>query len=98
METKLCKKCGKELPVSEFGICKRYADGLQPYCRECTNEYSRQLHARKKSQIPSGGGSNIGNPKFEGLEKYTPRTLMEYLGELGYKGELQYVYKVKIGM
>lgn len=33
--TKVCKTCGRELPVEAFGKHARTADGLQPVCREC---------------------------------------------------------------
>ncbi|MFA5453017.1 MAG: hypothetical protein WC248_05550 [Candidatus Methanomethylophilaceae archaeon] len=39
--TKVCSKCGRKLPLSEFRKCKRNKDGLQVYCRECLKEYYR---------------------------------------------------------
>lgn len=42
METKFCKKCGKEKPVSEFIPDGRYRCGYQTYCRKCVNEYQKQ--------------------------------------------------------
>ena len=36
--TKVCKKCGRELPVSEFGRHAKTKDGYQPVCRECRSE------------------------------------------------------------
>ena len=33
--TKVCSKCGRELPVSEFGRHAKTKDGYQPVCREC---------------------------------------------------------------
>lgn len=39
METKLCKKCGKEKPLSEYNVNKKAKDGLQSYCKECQSEY-----------------------------------------------------------
>lgn len=38
-DTKICKKCGRELPISEFSKCKSRKDGLQPYCKECNKQY-----------------------------------------------------------
>ena len=46
METKLCTKCGKEKPISEFSKSARRADGLQRYCKSCMAEYNR-IHYRK---------------------------------------------------
>ena len=35
VKTKVCKRCGKELPLHEFARHARAADGHQVYCREC---------------------------------------------------------------
>lgn len=37
--TKICSKCGRELPLECFGKRKRSKDGLQPYCKECQKQY-----------------------------------------------------------
>ena len=42
--TKVCPKCGRELPVSEFYKCKSNKDGLQVYCRECLKVYYDNHH------------------------------------------------------
>lgn len=34
---KTCKSCHALLPLSEFGSHRGKADGLQPWCRPCTN-------------------------------------------------------------
>lgn len=39
MSTKICKKCGKEKPLSEYNVNKKAKDGLQSYCKECQSEY-----------------------------------------------------------
>lgn len=36
--TKVCKKCGRELPVQAFGRHHLAKDGYQPICRECRSE------------------------------------------------------------
>lgn len=35
METKLCKQCGEEKPVTEFHRNTAAPDGLQNYCKAC---------------------------------------------------------------
>lgn len=42
METKICKRCGKELPKECFSVSKRSKDGLQSYCKECRKEYYQE--------------------------------------------------------
>ena len=39
MGVKLCARCGKTLPVSEFSQNKRAKDGLQKYCKSCMQSY-----------------------------------------------------------
>ena len=36
---KICIKCGKELPESEFYKCKTAYDGLRPDCIACHKAY-----------------------------------------------------------
>lgn len=47
METKICKRCQKEKPTSEYGMSKNSPDGLQSWCKECTNLYSLLRHEHK---------------------------------------------------
>lgn len=65
--TKICGKCRRGLPVSEFYKASNRKDGYQSVCKECTLEYHRKK-AKAEQQVPTGGG---------GLEKYTPRELLE---------------------
>ncbi len=37
--TKVCPKCGRELPLECFGKHKRKKDGLQCWCKECFKQY-----------------------------------------------------------
>lgn len=54
METKVCSKCGRELPTTEFYAHKKAKDGLQTFCKEChckaTNEAARRRRARAKAE------------------------------------------------
>ena len=38
-DTKICSKCGRELPISQFYKCKSNKDGLQAHCKECLKQY-----------------------------------------------------------
>lgn len=49
METKICSKCKKEKPVSEFGKNKAKKDGLQAECKECKSAYNK-LHYQKNKE------------------------------------------------
>lgn len=49
-ETKVCKKCGRELPITKFALNKNLKDGHVGQCRDCVNAYQRENYARKKRQ------------------------------------------------
>ena len=40
VETKYCKRCDRELPLSNFHKDRKSKDGLAFYCRNCTANYS----------------------------------------------------------
>jgi hypothetical protein len=39
--TKICSKCGRELPLSEFTKNKSRKDGLQAWCKSCRSELNK---------------------------------------------------------
>lgn len=47
METKVCRKCGRELSIDNFSKNCKHKDGLQNMCKECVSEYMKE-HAKKK--------------------------------------------------
>lgn len=88
---KICKKCGRELPLEAFGNLSRNPDGLQDYCKECVNKQQRDDYARRKAkeqgistETPMGGGN-------EALKGFTPRELLKELKSRGYIWENMYV-------
>lgn len=98
METKVCKKCGRELPISDFYTNSRAKDGLATYCKECSNElsveYARKRRARKKEEAKEKERIEF-EKKYKvytnrELAKFTPRELMLELYARGYEGELLY--------
>ena len=52
METKICKVCGRELPIDSFMLTK--GGSRMNTCRECRNAAIREKYALKRAQ--SGGG------------------------------------------
>lgn len=80
-KTKVCSKCGRELPITEFATNKTCKDGHIGQCKDCSNQYYRQWYARKigKQVAPT----TPLNPKF--ADK-TPRELQQEMREL--KAEL----------
>lgn len=62
METKTCKTCGRDLPLTHFS---RNRHGLLSSCRDCVNQKraeSRYIHA----QIGGGKTSPLSDPDFDG--------------------------------
>lgn len=51
METKICKRCGRELPLSEFYKDKNCKDGLNYWCKECSKQYKKQYYQEHKEEI-----------------------------------------------
>ena len=96
METKVCKKCGSELPLSDFYTNSKAKDGLATYCKECSNaisvEYARKRRERKKAEAEENERVEF-EKKYKiythrELAKFTPRELMLELKARGYEGEL----------
>ena len=84
METKICKCCGKELPIAEFAV--RGIKGMKGE-RKVTN-LCKSCMAEK---IANGRNKSINNAKVMRLRDFTPRELIERLRDLGYTGKLNYV-------
>lgn len=49
MKTKVCRKCGRELPATPdyFYRCKTSHDKLDSQCRTCKNDYSKERLKKK---------------------------------------------------
>lgn len=97
-KTKVCLKCGRELPLSEFYKKLTSKDGLQSYCKHCSSQSSVES-ARKKREIAQA--NKIEDERIESEGKYktytckelalfTPRELMLELKARGYTGNLLY--------
>ena len=80
-KTKVCKKCGRELPITEFALNKTSKDGHVGQCRDCVNAYQRERYALKKGKTMTHANpiSALLNPKFSGK---TPRELQQDMCEL----------------
>lgn len=80
-ETKVCKKCGRELPITEFALNKTLKDGRVGQCKDCVNAYQRERYALKKGKTMAHANpiSALLNPKFSGK---TPRELQQDMREL----------------
>lgn len=77
METKVCKVCGQELPLSEFRKSLLVPNGIAT-CKKCVNEKIKKTKLFKET---------TGSTNSE-LAKFTSRELIEELKSRGYKGKL----------
>lgn len=48
VKTKICSRCKKELPVTNFTKSVDNKDGLDSYCRSCKSKYQRQYHKNNR--------------------------------------------------
>lgn len=92
METKVCKCCGRELPIDKFYTHKSTKDGLSNTCKECHRASIRASKYEKQElrRLALQGGKK--------LEDYTPRELMQELARRGYRGKLEYIEKHTIDL
>lgn len=49
-EFKHCPKCDKDVLISDFGKNKNYKDGLQIYCKACSNSYKTNKNQKKRDE------------------------------------------------
>ena len=91
METKICNKCGRELPITEFMHNHLSKDGYMSTCKACVAIKHRRTKARKnENSTPPHEG---GNPE---LAKFTPRELMAELKARNYVGKLYYTKEIDL--
>lgn len=86
METRICKCCGKELPISEFG---KNAFGYISICRKCNKENRSKAYKQRKEVLDIK--KEINNARMLKLKDFSPRELMTELARRGYEGKLRYV-------
>jgi hypothetical protein len=92
METKICKKCGQELPIENFSKNSKAKDGLQGHCKKCALEYAKASYAKRKERRKENERIEF-EKKFKiytnrELAKFTPRELMLELKARGFEGDL----------
>ena len=96
METKICKECGKELPIEMF---KTTRSGTKAHvCTPCAIAKMRRTRkeiAKQKEEMKVAIKDKICE-RQEALAAFTPRELMKELARRGYKGTLRYVQEINI--
>lgn len=85
METKVCKTCGKELPIEQFSL---RGLGISKSCKECNGKAIKAGREKKKKLALAN--KEIEAAKVHRLSDFTPRELMLELKRRGYDGKLTY--------
>lgn len=67
--TKICSKCGRELPLEFFCKDKSKKDGLQAYCKECKKQHNNQYFKQWYATI-EGYARRIRNDNLKADRKY----------------------------
>ena len=53
LDTKVCRKCLRELPKENFSKCSHMVDGLQTYCKECSAQMYKEWDQKRKHKTES---------------------------------------------
>ncbi len=51
METKVCTKCGRELPIDQFNFRDKKKGTRRSECKECHSAYMKQKYQDKKNEV-----------------------------------------------
>ena len=85
METKVCKCCGRELPIEDF---YKNGFGVTSVCKECHTKRAKEGKQERK-RLKQQAVDAI-NARHLRLSDFTPRELMEELKRRGYDGKITY--------
>ena len=92
-KTKVCKRCGRELPLHEFGRHARTADGLQMYCRQCNSDAMKRTRMKKADKkVLEVMHVKDANP----LVVFTNQELLDEIKRRGYTGYLKHVEEISL--
>lgn len=91
METKICKCCGRELPIDDFRVTKL---GRRNTCNECVSKKTADAKKRKKYGLTFE--EELEKAKTLRLQDFTPRELMAELKRRGYDGKLTFTQVIEI--
>lgn len=88
METKVCKSCGRELPLESF---YRNYFGITSVCKECNKKNRAEAQKRRYDNDKQSLSEQLNATRKMRLADFTPLELMKELARRGYEGNLNYV-------
>ena len=93
IKTKVCKCCGKELPITEYSKDRQTKDGYSNKCKVCKSaQYKKwydKHHPKPKTASPSIF-ADPQPPQYVSLQNMTDSELFAEIRRRGYTGELRY--------
>lgn len=85
METKVCKCCGRELPIDSF---MENSLGISSTCKECV--HTKKMKKREETKKLKKQAVDAINARQLRLSDFTPRELMQELARRGYEGKIKF--------
>jgi len=73
MSLKKCSKCGEFKELSEFNKDSSKKDGLQRYCRKCSNVVSTKHNREVQGCLPMSENETKRNIKFDEIYRMTAK-------------------------
>ena len=74
IKTKVCKKCGRELPIESFGKNHTCKDGRCGTCKDCKTAYTKEWQKKNREKKRA---LKIENERIEFEKKYKIYTCKE---------------------
>ena len=93
IKEKVCSRCGRSLPITEFGLNKKAADGHNAICKECDYQIKSKPRKPNLARVSTDDLLTELQKRQVRLSKVepTPRELMQKLYKMGYRGSLKIV-------
>lgn len=92
---KVCTRCGRTLPIENFGTHGRY--GVMSICKECNSKARSKPHTTRLDKFSKEElVAELQRRGYKLMADPTPRELMLRLKAMGYDGELTYTKVEKI--
>ena len=82
MKTKVCHRCGKELPVGMFAKDAHSPDGLTYRCKPCISEHNKLIReSKKKAKAAAQHAANLAGPGADTLVTAEGKTYKKVVAE-----------------